>query len=405
MDAEARSNDIPLKKMDKTTKTVYLSSLALAIAILVIGSIINEIDKVLLSILIIFLLIGTLFYDRKMIHIPPAFIFVIIAAMYLSLISNFITGDDEKFATVTSVFTGFVLGTCGIILAYISTGKKPGSKSERTGSIAIESFSVGVAAYAIWVIVSYSLLMLSGEGVTVSTFQLMMARSIFNAIGAGLIALIYYFGFRGGYFDKVIMRFFEKNSEKMGFEINELDAVNSLIVTGESYELEFKSTLRMNLNTGEKDKRMEKAVLKTIVAFLNSDGGTLLVGVGDDGNIIGADVETFENQDKMNLHITNLLSSQIGDEFIPFIKFKTINFGKKDTGADKIVIRFDCTPTSSPAFFKDGKEEIYFMRSGPSSVELTGNDLLKYVYNRNRGGRGRFILKKKYAAVRPQQKV
>ena len=66
---------------------------------------------------------------------------------------------------------------------------------------------------------------------------------------------------------------------------------------------------------------MEKAVLKTIVAFLNTDGGNLLIGVDDDGDIIGADIQSFENKDKMGLHLTNLIASKIGNSFLPFITF------------------------------------------------------------------------------------
>ena len=144
-----------------------------------------------------------------------------------------------------------------------------------------------------------------------------------------------------------------------------------------------------NLQTGEIDKRMEKAVLKTITAFLNTDGGTLLVGVEDNGNIMGIDIERFENRDKLNLHVTNIIASQIGNEFIPFIKFEQIDYGKRDDGKDRIVMRFDCTPTSTPAFLKNTKEktETFFVRSGPSSVELTGNDLINYVMNRRKTGK------------------
>ena len=60
-----------------------------------------------------------------------------------------------------------------------------------------------------------------------------------------------------------------------------------LIARDESFEVEFKSTARWNLREGCKDKRMEDAVVKTIAGFLNTDGGTLLIGVGDDGRVIG----------------------------------------------------------------------------------------------------------------------
>ena len=42
--------------------------------------------------------------------------------------------------------------------------------------------------------------------------------------------------------------------------------------------MEFKTTLRINLHTDEPDKRMEMAVLKTLAGFLNTNGGTLIVG-------------------------------------------------------------------------------------------------------------------------------
>jgi len=98
----------------------------------------------------------------------------------------------------------------------------------------------------------------------------------------------------------------------------------------------------------------------------------------------------------MNLHISNLISSQIGDSFIPFINYRQINFGKKENGSDKIVVRFTCSPTSTPAFLKDGKEAHFFVRSGPSSVELTGKDLIRYVDNRRKK------MKRKNIAAKPQ---
>ena len=63
-------------------------------------------------------------------------------------------------------------------------------------------------------------------------------------------------------------------------------SAEELIQRGESKTLEFKSTLRWNLVEDRKDdKRVTHAALKTIAAFLNTEGGDLLLGVADDGAI------------------------------------------------------------------------------------------------------------------------
>ena len=84
-----------------------------------------------------------------------------------------------------------------------------------------------------------------------------------------------------------------------------------------------------NLETKERDKRMEKAVLKTLVAYLNTDGGVLLVGVDDAGNPRGLEEDNFENVDKMNLHLTHMITNAIGDEFLPYIWFTVLDFDGK----------------------------------------------------------------------------
>ena len=55
--------------------------------------------------------------------------------------------------------------------------------------------------------------------------------------------------------------------------VSHYQKIQSFISSGESERLEFKSTLRWNLKTGRPEKGIEKAWLKSVVAFLNSDGG------------------------------------------------------------------------------------------------------------------------------------
>jgi hypothetical protein len=72
-----------------------------------------------------------------------------------------------------------------------------------------------------------------------------------------------------------------------------------LIKRGESKTLEFKSTLRWSLKENRKDdKGVTHAVLKTVAAFLNTEGGDLLIGVADDGSVVGIEHDQLDNDDK-----------------------------------------------------------------------------------------------------------
>ena len=53
--------------------------------------------------------------------------------------------------------------------------------------------------------------------------------------------------------------------------------------------MEFKETSRINTHTKAKDTNMEDAIVKTVAAFLNCDGGDLLIGIADDGSTKGLD--------------------------------------------------------------------------------------------------------------------
>jgi type I restriction enzyme R subunit len=88
----------------------------------------------------------------------------------------------------------------------------------------------------------------------------------------------------------------------------------------ESTHLEYKATLRTHAESGELYKPLETAVLKTIAAFLNSrDGGTLLIGVADDGTVHGLDSDfaTLHKPGKNDLdqfqqHLANIITASVG---------------------------------------------------------------------------------------------
>jgi ATP-dependent Lon protease len=145
-----------------------------------------------------------------------------------------------------------------------------------------------------------------------------------------------------------------------------------LIESGENANLEFKSTLRWNVKADRSDKRIENSALKTVVAFLNTEGGTLLVGVEDDGNVLGTEPDRFANDDKYLLHFANLLNDRIGKQYLDQIRWQL-----KEIDAKKI-LRVDCKPSSTPVFLKVNGEEQFYIRNGPSSIQLSPSEVLEY---------------------------
>ncbi|MEM7138891.1 MAG: RNA-binding domain-containing protein [Myxococcota bacterium] len=153
--------------------------------------------------------------------------------------------------------------------------------------------------------------------------------------------------------------------------------VRALVARGEGPTIEFKSTVRRNLKTDKNSKDIELAWLKGAVAFMNSDGGTLLIGVGDDGALRGIEDDGFESPDRCQLHLKNLVNQHIGAEFSQLIRFAV------HTVDERSIVVVECERSSRPVFLKWNNKDAFFIRSGPSSVELSSRQVLEYVGQRS----------------------
>jgi type I restriction enzyme R subunit len=155
-----------------------------------------------------------------------------------------------------------------------------------------------------------------------------------------------------------------------------------LIKRGESKTLEFKSTLRWSLKDDKQDdKGVTHAVLKTIAAFLNTEGGDLLIGVSDDGTVVGLDPDRLENDDKFMRHLAQVVRNGLGD------RASTCIDPKMQIVQGKTVCVVSCQRSPEPVFLKwkgieatpDGD---FFVRSGPGSVRLTPESAAEFVRTR-----------------------
>ncbi len=151
-------------------------------------------------------------------------------------------------------------------------------------------------------------------------------------------------------------------------------SLRALIARGESYHLEFKSTLRCNLHTGKHDAAITHAALKSLAGFLNSGGGVLLLGVRDDGSIQGIEADGFPNLDRFGLHFWQTVEAGLGGGVCPFVE---THFESLDGGT---VCMVSCMESPRPVFLhaKSGEDEFY-IRVGGSSRRLGVRDALEYI--------------------------
>jgi hypothetical protein len=157
-------------------------------------------------------------------------------------------------------------------------------------------------------------------------------------------------------------------------DFGELSVVD-LIQQGESEDLEFKQSLRWGSNN-------KKEILKTIAGFANADGGTLLIGVKDDQEVIGLeqDYESLNgDKDEFELHLGDLIDAAIGKVFRATnvtIKFAEIQ--------ECEICRVDVKPSRKAIVLTDTdkhgrKLEKYYLRSGNSTKELSMSEASEYI--------------------------
>lgn len=163
-------------------------------------------------------------------------------------------------------------------------------------------------------------------------------------------------------------------------ETSSVRSVEDLIGMGESSTVEFKSTLQWDVKQSQVNKALRLEVLKTLAAFMNTDGGILLIGVEDSGEVYGIerDLQTLgDSEDKF----LRLVASLIADRSKPLystltsLAFETVN-GKK-------VCVVNASKSSEPVFIEGPKGSgEFYIRSLNTTKALNPEETQEYLeYN------------------------
>ena len=162
-------------------------------------------------------------------------------------------------------------------------------------------------------------------------------------------------------------------------ELADPDRVKSVIRDGESKKVEFKETFSLDVRKQTKEKDVRTSTIKTIAAFLNSEGGVLLIGVNDAGMIKGIDVEVekffkadtiTQSRDRFLLDFKNAVRTHIGEQFYPFIEYRLVHVDSK------YILFIECE-SSPEAVYVDNKD--FYVRTNPATDQLEGPKLVAYI--------------------------
>jgi Predicted transcriptional regulator containing an HTH domain and an uncharacterized domain shared with the mammalian protein Schlafen len=160
----------------------------------------------------------------------------------------------------------------------------------------------------------------------------------------------------------------------------------SIIRQGEGPYLEFKSTLRWDMAESRINRALEGVILKTLAGFMNSSiGGTLLIGVADNGEVIGLekDYQTLKrpDQDGFEQAVMTSISSNLGADLCSLVHvlFHVID--------GKHVCRLIVSPANRPVFIEQGNAQKFYVRTGGATRDLNIKEALDFIGARWKGNK------------------
>jgi hypothetical protein len=155
-------------------------------------------------------------------------------------------------------------------------------------------------------------------------------------------------------------------------ELSEPEIIFNEIKKGESTTREFKQTFALDIKSKKREEYIVHECVKTVAGFMNAGGGTLFIGVADNADITGIEVEVGKTKlhkslDKYLNTIKNVFKSKIGSASLTNCNFRSVKIrGKK-------ILKVDCKKSDHQVYVENKDT---YVRMGPSTNKLEGPDLV-----------------------------
>jgi len=150
-----------------------------------------------------------------------------------------------------------------------------------------------------------------------------------------------------------------------------------IIKKGEGQKIEFKATLQQSINNPEIPNHViENMVIKSIVGFCNTEGGSLLIGINDDKKCIGIEADAFQNTDKFKNHLKNILGGRVEQDVFSFIKTEFFII------EGKTICLIECGKSDTALFVQYEGVTHFYKRNLESTDSLNPQETLEYCKKR-----------------------
>ncbi|MDY7079230.1 MAG: putative DNA binding domain-containing protein [Chloroflexota bacterium] len=151
------------------------------------------------------------------------------------------------------------------------------------------------------------------------------------------------------------------------------------IQQGEGQLLEFKATMRYHTKAKRRDQEMDREVARALCGFMNAQGGTLIIGVDDEGKALGldADISTLKKKDEDGFE---LAFTEIVTNYLELPDRRRIKPYFEDYDCKRVyVVEVEASDEPIYCLFDKNTGHEFYIRVGNSTRKLDLKDVVEYI--------------------------
>lgn len=169
----------------------------------------------------------------------------------------------------------------------------------------------------------------------------------------------------------------QRDAESVRESQNDRARVMDLVSRPEGHHLEFKSSARWDHHQKKRNPDLETAVVKTVAGFLNSEGGTLLIGVSDDGRIEGVACDVMLTRKSLDAYQAWLTGSLLGERLSvrvvsEFVRVTAVRV------AENVVMEVRVAQAREVVWDSSAQGEKLYVRNGNQTRKLDGKEMAEF---------------------------